>query len=107
MKDITPTHPGGVGVSACALTRKQSKARNLLERFTNYKTEITRFATDFKVPFDNNQAERDSRNTKVKMKVSGGFRTSKGANAFARINSVLNSACKQQKMFSLYQINPP
>jgi transposase len=79
------------------LTRKQSKARNLLERFTNYKTEITRFATDFKVPFDNNQAERDIRNTKVKMKVSGGFRTSKGANAFARINFVLNSACKQAK----------
>jgi transposase len=63
----------------------------LLERFVNYKTERTQFTTDFKVPFDNNQVERDIRNTNVKMKVSGGFRTTKGANAFAKINLVLNS----------------
>ena len=77
--------------------RKQSKARNLLERFADYKTEITRFATDFRVPFDNNQAERDIRNTKVKMKVSGGFRTEKGASTFAKISSVIGSAKKQAK----------
>jgi transposase len=80
-----------------ALTRKQSKARNLLERLVNYKTEITRFTNDFNVPFDNNQAERDIRNVKIKTKVSGGFRTEKDATAFARIGSVISSATKQAK----------
>jgi transposase len=80
-----------------APNRKQSKARNLIERFVKYKTEITRFATDFNVPFDNNQAERDIRNVKGKMKVAGGFRTKKGAQTFARISSIIDSAKKQTK----------
>jgi transposase len=77
--------------------RKQTKARNLLERFFAYKPEITRFAADFDVPFDNNQAERDIRNAKVKMKVSGGFRSQDGADSFAKIGSVIGSATKQGK----------
>jgi transposase len=75
--------------------RKQSKSRNLLDRFTEYRTEITRFAENFAVPFDNNQAERDVRNAKVKMKVSGGFRSNEGAKNFAKISSVIGTATKQ------------
>jgi transposase len=78
-------------------TRKQSKARNLLDRFIAFEPEITRFVVDFNVPFDNNQAERDIRNAKVKMKVSGGFRSIGGAVAFAKIGSVIGSATKQSK----------
>jgi len=74
---------------------KQSKSRNLLERFIRYRTEITRFAHDFAVPFTNNQAERDIRNAKVKMKVSGGFRSDNGAKNFAKISSVISTAAKQ------------
>lgn len=74
--------------------KKQSKSRNLLERFINYRTEITRFSNDFAVPFTNNQAERDIRNTKIKMKVSGGFRSDDGAKNFAKISSVISTAAK-------------
>jgi len=74
---------------------KQSKSRNLLERFIRYRAEITRFTKDFAVPFTNNQAERDIRNAKVKMKVSGGFRSDDGAKNFAKISSVISTAAKQ------------
>jgi transposase len=89
-----------VGESECPRSeeRKQTKARNLLERFILYEPEITRFAADFDVPFDNNQAERDIRNAKVKMKVSGGFRSSKGADSFAKVGSIIGSAVKQGKV---------
>jgi transposase len=75
--------------------KKQTKSRNLLDRFTEYRTEITRFAYNFAVPFDNNQAERDIRNAKVKLKVSGGFRSNEGAKNFAKISSVIGTATKQ------------
>jgi transposase len=46
------------------------KGKNLLDRFTGYKDFITKFATDERVPFTNNQAERDLRPNKIKMKIS-------------------------------------
>jgi len=77
-----------------SVTRKKSKAENLLIRFERYKDEITRFTQDFDVPFDNNQAERDFRNVKVKGKVSGCFRTDDGAKNYANTASVLGTAKK-------------
>jgi transposase len=76
-------------------SRKQPKARNLLERFIDHMDEITRFARDFDVPFTNNQAERDIRNAKVKQKVSGCFRSDDGIANFAKISSVIGTAAKQ------------
>ena len=75
--------------------KKRSKARCLLDRFITYQMEICRFAEDFAVPFDNNQAERDIRNAKVKQKVSGCFRSNEGVRNFGRNSSVIGTALKQ------------
>jgi transposase len=75
-------------------TRKKSKAENLLTRLEQYRTEVTRFTDNFDVPFDNNQAERDVRNVKVKQKVSGGFRTTDGARDYAGTASIIGTAVK-------------
>ena len=59
--------------------RKQPHSRNLLERMQKYQKEILLFLTNPRVPFDNNLAERDIRMPKLKMKISGLFRSENGA----------------------------
>ena len=68
---------------------------NLLIRLHKFKSDVLRFLYDFTVPFTNNQAERDLRMMKVKMKISGGFRTLAGARTFACLRSVIATAKKQ------------
>lgn len=77
--------------------KKQSKAANLGQRFQLHKEAVLRFIRDAQVPFDNNQAERDIRMAKVKIKVSGSYRTKKSAERFARIRSVISTMCKQNQ----------
>jgi transposase len=67
---------------------KQHPATNLLLRLRDYKTEVWRFLTDWRVPFDNNRAERAVRPVKVKLKIIGGFRSKAGAKAFCILRSV-------------------
>ena len=68
---------------------------NLLIRLHKFKRDVLRFLYDFAVPFTNNEAERDLRMMKVKMKISGGFRTMAGARTFVRIRTVISTARKQ------------
>ena len=74
---------------------KKTAPRNLIERFRDRGEDIMRFLFNFKVPFDNNQSERDLRMMKVKQKISGGFRSKKGVKYFTRIRSYIMTARKQ------------
>jgi len=74
---------------------KRTKAHNLLLRLDAYEDDVLRFATDFAVPFDNNLCERDVRMVKIAQKISGGFRSTEGAEAFLALRSYLSTAAKQ------------
>lgn len=80
-------HPRAAG-------RKQSKARNLLERLRDRQADILRFTTDSDVPFTNNGSERDLRPVKTQLKISGCHRAATGARAWLRVRGYISTVRK-------------
>jgi hypothetical protein len=74
---------------------KQTPARNLLIRLDRDREQVLRFAHDFRVPFDNNLAERDIRMIKIQQKVSGCWRTTAGASRFLALRAYISTSRKQ------------
>ena len=93
-------------------SRAQSKSRNLLERLGAFEDETLMFMTDDDVPFTNNQGERDLRMNKVQQKISGCFRTMRGARDFCLIRSYLSTCRKRglhpmESLRMLFENKPP
>ena len=80
---------------------KRTKSRALLERLINFKEDVLRFLDNPLVPFTNNQGENDIRMTKVHQKISGSFRSKKGAEIFCRVRSYLSTCRKHDVSSSL------
>nr|BAL56953.1 transposase [uncultured Chloroflexota bacterium] len=76
---------------------KSTPGRNLLRRLKEHEHAVLAFALVEGVPFTNNQAERDLRPAKVKQKVSGCFRTDRGAKVYARLQAVISTCRKQER----------
>ena len=74
----------------------KSKANKLYKRMKKYKKNHLYFIKDFTVSFDNNLSEQDLRMFKTKTKISGGFRSMKGAKSFVNALSIIKTSIKRK-----------
>ncbi len=77
------------------LPEKYSKIFPFKKRLKKRKNQIFNFLFYPDVPYDNNASEHAIRNLKVKQKVSGGFRSERGAEIFAILRSVVDTIIKK------------
>jgi len=73
------------------------KIITLQKRLAKYQDYLFLFLSNELIPPDNNGSERAIRNFKVKQKVSGFFKTSKGAANYAILRSVCDTAIKNNQ----------
>lgn len=74
---------------------QKSEERRLFNGLIGRKEQILMFLNDKDVPYDNNGSERALRNSVIRRKVTGGFRTYEGAQTYDIIASVIETAKKQ------------
>jgi transposase len=67
------------------------------KRMIRYKDHVFTFLYDPAVPSHNNDSEKAIRNVKVKQKVSGQFKTLTGAENFAILRSIIDTAIKNKQ----------
>ena len=74
--------------------KKYKKLNAFVKRITKLKKSVFVFLYHQNIPPDNNVSERAVRNIKVKQKISGQFKSQKGAERFAIIRSIIDTLTK-------------
>jgi transposase len=90
----------------CRLPKEIKEVYTFQNRIVRYKNYLFPFLYYYEVPPDNNASERAIRNIKVKQKVSGQFKTERGAQIYATIRSVTDTCIKngQNVLAAFYTI---
>lgn len=73
---------------------KEVEVNSFKKRIIKYRQHLFTFLYHQEVPPDNNASERSIRNVKVKQKVSGFFKSAKGAQSYAVIRSITDTCIK-------------
>jgi transposase len=84
----------GTALNSGRHTALQKKRHALASRMTAREADYLRFASDLRIPFDNNPAEQVIRMSKLRIKVSGCMRSMHGAEIFCAIRSYLATAAR-------------
>jgi len=84
----------GIALSAARRSKLQKKHHALATRMASRADDYLRHAYDLRVPFDNNEAERTIRMSKLRIKVSGCMRSMTGPENFCAIRSYLATATR-------------
>lgn len=82
---------------------KQKAFNTFRKGLVKHREHIFTFLTDPLVPYDNNGSERSLRPAKTKLKVSGQFKTIEGAQEYATLQSIIQTA-KKNKQNPLYAL---
>ena len=77
-----------------SLTHLDKEFESFKKGILKVKDFLFNFLSDPHVPYDNNASERGVRKIKIKQKVSGCFRTDSGADDFAKLHSIAETAMK-------------
>lgn len=80
----------------CELPSKDKKLHTLKKRLNKHHEYLLTFLKVMEVPPDNNFSEQAIRNVKVKLKVSGQFRSEQGADYYAILRSIIDTAIKRK-----------